>query len=285
MLNEIIARKREEVEQRKSVAPMVYLRERIARQKPTVDIALALNGDHVRLIAEVKQASPSRGVLSANFNPSRLARIYAEGGAAAISVLTEANYFMGSIEHLAAVKEVAGLPLLRKDFIFDHYQIYESRAYGADALLLIAAILNHGQLKDLLSLSHSLGLECLVEVHNEGEVERAVLSEAEIIGINNRDLNTFAVDINTTRRLRPLVPKGKIVVSESGIKSRKDIENLRKWGVDAVLVGEALVTAGDVRAKMNELIGDSEGKSQALNLLPPKLQRRQVRNAKQTEDQ
>jgi len=169
-------------------------------------------------------------------------------------VLTEANYFMGSIEHLAAIKEVVGLPLLRKDFIFDLYQVYESRAYGADALLLIAAILGPGQLRELVSLSHSLGLRCVVEVHNKGEVERAVLSEAEIIGINNRDLNTFVVDINTTRRLRPLVPKEKIVVSESGIKSRKDMEKVGKWRVDAVLVGEALVTAGDVRAKMKELL-------------------------------
>ena len=254
MLDKIIAQKREEVEQKKKVATMTYLQERIAHQKPALDLALALKGDHIRLIAEVKQASPSRGVLSPNFNPTKLARTYAECGAAAISVLTEEKHFMGNIEHLAAIKEVVELPLLRKDFIFDPYQVYESRAYGADALLLITAILNQGQLKELLSLSHSLGLRCLVEVHNEGEVERAVVSKAEIIGINNRDLNTFAVDINTTHRLRPLVPKEKIVVSESGIKSRKDMERLGKWGIDAVLVGEALVTAGDMRAKMKELL-------------------------------
>jgi indole-3-glycerol phosphate synthase len=254
MLDKIVAQKREEVKQRKTVATMAYLQERIARQKPVLDLALALKGDRIRLIAEVKQASPSRGILASNFNPTKLARTYAEGGAAAISVLTEANYFGGNIEHLAAIKEAVGLPLLRKDFIFDPYQVYESRAYGADALLLIATILSQGQLKELISLSHSVGLKCLVEVHNEGEVERAVLSAAEIIGINNRDLNTFAVDINTTRRLRPLVPQEKIVVSESGIKSRKDMEKLRKWGVDAVLIGEALVTAGDVLAKMQELL-------------------------------
>jgi len=254
MLDKIIAQKREEVEQRKKVATITYLQQRIARQKPALDLALALKGDHIRLIAEVKQASPSRGMLSPNFNPIELARTYAEGGAAAISVLTEANYFMGSIEHLAAIKEVVGLPLLRKDFIFDLYQVYESRAYGADALLLIASILSQEQLKKLVSLSHSLGLRCLVEVHNEGEVERAVLSEAEIIGINNRDLNTLSIDINMTRRLRPLIPQERIVVSESGIKSKRDIEKLGKWGVDAVLVGEALVTAGDVLAKMKELL-------------------------------
>ncbi len=254
MLDKIIAQKREEVEQRKKVATITYLQQLIARQKPALDLAMALKGDHIRLIAEVKQASPSRGMLSPNFNPIELARTYAEGGAAAISVLTEANYFMGSIEHLAAIKEVVGLPLLRKDFIFDFYQIYESLAYGADALLLIVAILSQEQLKELVSLSHSLGLRCLVEVHNEGEVERAVHSEAEIIGINNRDLNTLSIDINMTRRLRPLIPQERIVISESGIRSKRDIEKLGKWGVDAVLVGEALVTARDVRAKMKELL-------------------------------
>jgi indole-3-glycerol phosphate synthase len=254
MLDKIIAQKREDVEQRKKMATIPYLQQRIARRKPTLDLALALKGNHIRLIAEVKQASPSRGMLSPNFNPVKLAQTYAEGGAAAISVLTEANYFMGNIEHLAAIKEVVRLPLLRKDFIFDLYQVYESRAYGADALLLIAAILNQKQIKELVSLSHSLGLRCLVEVHNESEVERAVLSEAEIIGINNRDLNTLSIDINMTHRLRPLIPQERIVVSESGIKSKRDIEKLRKWGVDAVLVGEALVTAGDVLAKMQELL-------------------------------
>ena len=256
MLDKIIAQKREEVKQKKKVATMTYLQERIAQRKPALDLALALKGDQIRLIAEVKQASPSRGMLSHNFNPIKLAQTYTAGGAAAISVLTEANYFMGSIEHLAAIKEVIGLPLMRKDFIFDPYQVYESRAYGADALLLIAAILSQAQLDELLSLSHSLGLRCLVEVHNAGEVEKAILSEVEIMGINNRDLNTFVVDINTTRRLRPLVPKEKIVVSESGIKSKRDIEKLGKWGVDAVLVGEALVTASNVMAKMKELIGE-----------------------------
>jgi indole-3-glycerol phosphate synthase len=254
MLDKIIARKRKEVEQRKRVAPVTYLQERIAHQKPVIALAAALKGDHLRLIAEVKQASPSRGVLSPSFDPLELAQTYAGNGAAAISVLTEEHYFMGGIEHLAAIRDVVGLPLLRKDFIFDPYQVYESRAYGADALLLIAAILGQAQLRELVSLSHSLGLGCLVEVHNEDEVEKAVPSEGGIIGINNRDLNTFVVDIDTTRRLRPLIPREKIIVSESGIKSRTDMEKLRRWGVDAVLVGEALVTAGDVRAKLKELL-------------------------------
>jgi len=254
MLDRIIAQKREEVEQRKRSMPLSLLEKRIAHRKAPLDFALALDGDHTRLIAEVKRSSPSRGVLCPNFNPVELAKSYAQGGAAAISVLTETNYFEGSIDYLTAIKEEVYLPLLRKDFIFDPYQVYESSAYGADALLLIVAILSQEQLEGLLSLSHSLGLSCLVEVHSEDEVARALLSQAKIIGINNRDLNTFTIDINTTNHLRPLIPQQRIVVSESGISNRSDVEKLKGWGVNAVLVGEALVTAGDVQNKVRELI-------------------------------
>ncbi|PIZ27288.1 MAG: indole-3-glycerol phosphate synthase, partial [Chloroflexi bacterium CG_4_10_14_0_8_um_filter_46_9] len=219
-----------------------------------LDFVSVLSGDGIHLIAEIKQASPSRGMLNPNLNLTELAKTYVKGGAAAISVLTEANYFQGSIEHLAAVREVVKLPLLRKDFIFTPYQIYESRAYGADALLLIAAILSQREIEQLLSLSHSLGLRCLVEVHNEVELEKALQSSAKVIGINNRDLKTFKVDLNTTHRLRPLIPQAQVVVSESGIKSRSDVEKLKKWGVNAILVGEALVTASDVLTKIRELI-------------------------------
>jgi len=234
--------------------PLSALQESIAQRKAPLDFGLALDGDHIRLIAEVKRSSPSRGVLCPDFKPVELAKSYAQGGAAAISVLTEANYFEGSIDYLAAIREEVRLPLLRKDFIFDPYQVYESSAYGADALLLIVAILNQEQLEELISLSHSLGLRCLVEVHNEDEVERALLSQAKIIGINNRDLDTFTIDINTTHRLRPLIPRQLIVVSESGISSRSDVEKLKGWGVNVVLVGEALVTASDIQNKMRELI-------------------------------
>jgi indole-3-glycerol phosphate synthase len=254
ILNRIIAQKREEVEQMKKSLPLSSLKEDIARRQAPLDFTLALEGEHTRLIAEVKRASPSRGVLCPDFNPVELAKSYAQGGAAAISVLTEVNYFEGSLDHLAAIREETRLPLLRKDFIFDPYQVYESRAYGADALLLIVAILSQEQLGELLSLSHGLGLNCLVEVHSEDEIKRALLSQAKIIGINNRDLNTFNVDINTTRRLLTLIPQGRIVVSESGIRSRIDVKKLKGWGVNAVLVGETLVTASDVPAKMRELI-------------------------------
>ncbi len=254
MLDRIIGLKKEEVEQKKKALPLTRLQERIAQQKPPLDLTSVLKRDHIRLIAEVKRASPSRGVLHPNLNPVQLAETYVEGGAAAISVLTEADYFKGHIDYLEAIRQEVQLPLLRKDFVFEPYQVYESRAYGADALLLITAILSQGQLEELLFLSHSLGLRCLVEVHNENEVETALLSGAEIVGINNRDLNTFSVDINTTRRLRPLIPQQRIVVAESGIRSRSDVEKLEEWGIDAMLVGEALVTAHDVLAKMRELL-------------------------------
>ena len=253
MLNRIITQKREEIEQRKKDIAVSRLKEIIARGKDPLDFALALDGNETRLIAEVKRASPSRGILCPHFDPVRLAKSYAQGGAAAISVLTEANYFHGSIDHLTAIKDEVELPLLRKDFIFDPYQIYESCAYGADALLLIVAILSQEKLEELLSLSHSLGLGCLVEVHSEDEVKKALLSQANIIGINNRDLDAFTVDIDTTRRLRPLIPQERIVVSESGISHRSDVEKLRRWGINAILVGEALVTAGDIQTKIREL--------------------------------
>ena len=254
MLDKIVARKKGEVEQSKKSMPLSALKERIAQQEAPRDFALALKNAHTRLIAEVKRASPSRGVLCSDFHHVELAKKYAQGGAAAISVLTEVNYFEGSIDHLAAIRKEVRLPLLRKDFIFDPYQVYESRAYGADALLLIVAVLEQEQLEELLSLSHELGLRCLVETHNQKEAERAVKSQAQIIGINNRDLTTFAIDIDTTRQLLPLIPQGRIVVSESGISNRSDVEKLKGWGVNAVLVGEALVTADDVTAKIRELI-------------------------------
>ena len=253
MLDKIVADKKEEVRQQKKAVPVSELRARIAQRTKTQDFAAALKKDGVNLIAEVKKASPSRGILRPDFDPVALARTYTDNGAAAISVLTEERYFQGNIEHLAGIRQEIDIPLLRKDFIFDPYQVYESRAYGADALLLIAAILAQEPLAELLTLSHELGLNCLVEVHNENEVEKALHSGAQIIGINNRDLKTFKVDISTTPRLRKLIPPDKIVVSESGISRRRHIEDLKRWGVNAALVGEALLTAGDIAAKVREL--------------------------------
>jgi len=260
ILDRIVADKREELARRRREQPFETLR-RLASASGgcarSLDAALRTRAPG--LIAEVKRASPSRGLLRPDLDAVALARSYAEGGAAAISVLTEAHYFQGSLADLQAVREAlndlgeARPPLLRKDFVFDMYQVFEARAYGADAVLLIAAILNPGLLTSLLALARSLGLECLVEVHDEPELERALMAGVEIVGINNRDLRTFEVDLATTERLRSLVPPEVTVVAESGVHTRADVQRLAVLGVHGVLIGEALVLADDPVAKIREL--------------------------------
>lgn len=254
ILEIIVAEKKREVAESKRKVPLDILKERLSARKAPCDFAAAIKGNGIKLIAEVKKASPSRGVLVEDFNPVALAKVYAQNGAAAISVLTEASYFQGKLEYLAQIRKEVGLPLLRKDFIFNEYQVYESAAYGADAILLIAAILSSSQLGELLKLSKSLELACLVEIHDEQELHKALDSGGEIIGINNRDLNTFKTKIETTQQLRPFIPNDKIVVSESGISRREDVKKMQDWGVNAILVGEALVTAQDIPIKIKELI-------------------------------
>ncbi len=257
ILDRIVADNRRELEIRKRNLSIEELRKMALTQPPPLDFASALRGDRIRFIAEIKKASPSKGIIRPDFNPVEIAQIYADNGASAISVLTEVKYFQGNLRYLKNIRKALGnkrIPLLRKDFICEPYQVYESRAYGADSLLLIVAILKPKKLNELLKLSHELGMSCLVEVHNEAELDIALRSGARIIGINNRDLNTFAVDIATTRRLRPLISPDRIVVSESGIRDRSDIEKLREWGVDAVLIGEALISAPDIAAKIRELL-------------------------------
>jgi len=256
-LDEIVAAKKQELAQTRVEMPLPELEACISQRAAPLDFAVALRGDDVGIIAEIKRASPSRGLLCPEFDPVGLARTYAAGGATAISVLTEANYFQGKLSYLAELRETPGLegiPLLRKDFLFDPYQVYESRAFGADAVLLIAAVLEDRKLESLIALAHGLRMQCLVEVHDRVELARVIRGSADMIGINNRDLRTFEVDITTTERLRPLVPPDRIVVSESGISRREDIERLQQWGVDAALIGEALVTAGDVAAKLREFV-------------------------------
>jgi indole-3-glycerol phosphate synthase len=254
-LDKIIAEKLDELEQRQKTDPMSELMPAIMERPLPLDLAAALVGDRLRLIAEVKRASPSKGILCPDLDPVKLATTYAQCGAAAISVLTESRYFGGSRQDLEAIKRhLPNTPLLRKDFILKPYQILESRAWGADAVLLITAILDDDELQKLLSLSHTLGMQCLVEVHNQKELKRTLAHNIKIIGINNRDLDTMAVDINVTKKLRPLIPPGRIVVSESGIKGPGDVQKLREWKVNAVLIGEALVTASDVAAKIKELL-------------------------------
>jgi len=257
ILGQIVADNLGGLEARKRSFPLKELQKVASEQPVPLDFASALSGNPIHLIAEIKKTSPSRSVIRSDFNPTEIAQTYASSGASAISVLTEARYFHGSLNHLRDIRNALGnkrLPLLRKDFLHDPYQVYESRAYGADSLLLIVAILMPEKLEELLGLSHELGMSCLVEVHDEAELKIALRSQARIIGINNRDLHTFTVNLTTTERLRPLIPDDRIVVSESGIKDRSDIEKLKKWGVDAVLIGESLMSAPDIAVKLKELL-------------------------------
>ena len=256
ILRVIVEVKRREVERLKADTPVEQLEERISALTPPLDFAAALRGDKVRVIAEVKKASPAKGLLRPDFDAAGLAATYVDNGAAAISVLTNTAHFHGTIEHLEAVAEIAhprSVPLLRKEFVFDTYQVYETRACGADAILLIVAMLELTLLEELLALATDLGLQVLVEVHDEAELEAALNVGADLIGVNNRDLRTFKIDLAVTERLAPNIPAGKIVVSESGISSREDVQRLGEAGASAVLVGEALLTAPDVGAKLREL--------------------------------
>ena len=255
ILDEIVSAKREELGQQKQAVSLDALQELISSRPRPLNLAAALKAGGVRLIAEVKKASPSRGLLCPDFDPVELAGTYADNGAAAISVLTDPR-FEGELDHIVQIKGTGAsgnAPVLRKDFIFDPYQVYEARAAGADAILLIVAILSPSQLKDLQDLSGKLGMDCLVEVHDGKELESALDAGAGIIGINNRDLRTFTTDLAVTERLAPQVPKSKIIVSESGINHPEHLRRLGDLGVNAVLVGEALVTAPNVAEKVREL--------------------------------
>ena len=257
ILDEIVGAKRIELAESKLQISLADLEVAAAGQPRPLNLSGALLGGGVRLIAEIKKASPSRGLLMPDFDHLKLASTYASNGAAAISCLTDPR-FQGELGHLREIKETGAsrrVPVVRKDFIFDHYQIVETRAAGADALLLIVAILTPTQLKELLVAAQALWMQCLVEIHDENELETAVDAGAEIIGINNRDLHTFTTDIAVTERLAPLVPKGKQIVSESGIFTQGHLRLLNRLRVNAALVGEALVTAPDIGEKVRELTG------------------------------
>lgn len=254
-LEQIVNSTRKSLAQHKEQTPLSNLERAIAHQAPPRDFAGALRGDGVRLIAEIKRASPSKGLLCPGLAASSLAHVYNESGAAAISVLTESEYFLGSFTDLEAVRTVVDLPLLCKDFVLDSYQIYQARAHGADAVLLIAAILSQHELKALLETVQSLEMSALVEVHNRDELMKALKVSPGIIGINNRNLKDFSVNLETTLKLRPLIPAGVLVVSESGIHTHGDVIKLQQVGVNAILVGEALVTNPDPAAKIAELLG------------------------------
>jgi indole-3-glycerol phosphate synthase len=256
ILDEIVETKRREVDGRKALRPLAALEKMIAGRPPTRNFKAALDADAgCAIIAEVKRRSPSRGVLRTDFDPIRIALEYESHGAAAVSVLTDEIFFGGSDADLTAVKDAITLPVLRKEFIIDSYQVYETRAIGADALLLIAAILTEGQLREYRDLAAFLSLAVLVEVHTGEEMEKALAAGAEIIGINNRDLKTFRTDLQTTLALAPLIPADRIAVSESGIRNRQDIETLTKAGIRAFLIGETLIAAPEIGPKLKELLG------------------------------
>ena len=255
ILTQIVNRKRIDLSDQKKREPLHVLKSKPSQRDPIANLSGALMGDRIRVIAEVKKASPSKGILNSDLEPSLLSLQYARGGAAAISVLTESNYFQGSPEDLTTVKQTVKdyrLPILRKDFIFDPYQIQESLMIGADAILLIVDMLSSRELSELLALANDLFLQCLVEVHNETELQTALASGAEIIGINNRNLKTFETSLSTTEDLAPQIPHGKIIVSESGIKDPETLLQLRKLRVNAVLIGETFVKSEDPEAEVKK---------------------------------
>lgn len=267
ILDEIVSNKRDEVAKRKTRVSLAEFRTRAESVVSARDFAGALRGRNIALIAEIKRASPSRGELSADANPIHIAQTYAANGAAAISVLTDKKYFHGTPNDLKGVRVAVDIPILRKDFIVDEYQIYESRALQADAILLIVRILSDQQLLDYLALAGSLSMHSLVEIHDEAELARALKANPKIIGINNRNLADFKVDLCVTERLAPQIPEQAIIVAESGVFGRAELDRCALVGVDAVLVGEALMKAQDVGAKVKELSQVARVKSQTADSL------------------
>jgi len=255
ILDDIVQVKKAELKKAKQIRKIVELKAKARNAAPLKPFDLRRR-DAVSIIAEVKRASPVKGVLKADLDPADQAVKYREGGARAISVLTDEQFFKGSVEDLRAARNAGGLPILRKDFVIDEYQLWEARVMLADAALLIVRILDKAQLRDYIALAREeLQLATLVEVHSEKELDAALDAKAPIIGINNRDLDTFKVTLETTARLRPIIPADRVVVSESGISSREDIVLLKNMNVDAALIGEELVKAADPTAKLKELLG------------------------------
>lgn len=260
ILKKIVAHKREEVAAAKAAMPLAELKSHLSdREDQPRGFARALSdaaaSGWTAIIAEVKKGSPSKGLIRPDFDPLEIASTYQENGATCLSVLTDEHFFLGHLRYLALIREQVGLPLLRKDFIFDPYQVYEASVGGADAILLIAAMLELSQLRDLAALARELQLDVLLEVHDERELAMALETDCGLIGINNRSLHTFVTDLSTTERLAPLVPAERFIVAESGVNCREDVERLQKAGARAFLVGESLMREADIGAKLQELLG------------------------------
>jgi indole-3-glycerol phosphate synthase len=259
ILDEIMAHHRETLPKTMAEAPFENLRAMATVVSPPRDFAAAVRAPGLSLIAECKKASPSKGLLVPNYDPVRLAQTYEKAGARAISVLTDARHFQGSLTHLRDVREAVRLPVLRKDFIFHPYQLYEARVAGADAVLLIAAVLSDTELRELLALSRRLGMAAVIEVHDEDELGRVLPLRPELLGVNNRNLQTFDVDLGTTARLRALIPPEIAVVGESGLKTADDVRAMKAAGADAILVGESLVRSKDIAGATRALVEAGRG--------------------------
>jgi indole-3-glycerol phosphate synthase len=256
ILDEIVASKRREVAAARLRMPIEEMEDQAATAPPVRDFRAALEGPGpIQLIAEVKKASPSAQVIRADFDPIAIARIYQAHGAACLSVLTDAPYFQGHLSYLARIRASVAIPLLRKDFIVDEYQVVEARLAGADAILLIAEILDDATMARLLERARRLGMSALVEFHDAANLPRVLAAGADLVGVNNRDLRRFVTDLEQTLRLRAQIPAGVTLVSESGIRSRRDVERLEAAGVSAVLVGEALMRADDIGLAVERLLG------------------------------
>jgi indole-3-glycerol phosphate synthase len=260
ILDEIMASKRREVAERRAEVSEAELERRLPTAPVVRDFRKALEAGGIRVIAEVKKASPSAGVIRADFDPVAIAQVYEAHGAACISVLTDAPYFQGRLEYLSQIRARVQPPVLRKDFIFDRYQLLEARAAGADAILLIAEVLTDAELAGLLRATESLGMQALVELHDAGNLSRVLDSGARLIGINNRDLRAFVTRLDHTLELAARVPLGCCLVSESGIRTRADVLRLEAAGVRAILVGETIMAAADIGAKLDELLGRDGGR-------------------------
>jgi indole-3-glycerol phosphate synthase len=257
-LDTIVAHKRQEVSGKKLKVQRSRLEDMPKFGDKTRSLAKALSNKDVAIIAEIKKASPSKNIIRHNFDPLAIAREYMRDGASAVSVLTDENFFLGKLEFIEQMRHFVSVPILCKDFIIDSFQLYEAKAYGADAVLLIAAILEPEQLIDLAEEAATLGLESLVEVHSEEEIESLNFSSLEIIGINNRDLMTFETDLYTSVRLKKYIPSGKLVVSESGLSSGKDLDMLMSHGIHAFLIGELFMRAENPGAALAKLLREAE---------------------------
>ena len=256
VLEQIVASKRQEIAQAKERLPEAELRRRLQDAPRIEDFAAALApADGVKLIAEVKRASPSAGLIRQDFDPIAIASTYTQHGASAISVLTDAPFFQGTLEYLARIRRAVSLPLLRKDFILDKYQVLEARIHGADAVLLVAEILPGDELGSLLHDIHELGMEALVELYDAANLPRVLETGARIIGVNNRDLRTFVTSLERTIELAEQIPADRILVSESGIQTRADVQRLQAAGAHAILVGETLMRSEEIGRKIEELLG------------------------------